>query len=353
MKAFKNIFYIGMATMFLVACEPELDPITSVKPAADREDPELTIEFPIRGKDVRVLEGGNTTVTFKVTALDDVELKSVTFNLDGTDIGSVTSFKDYRRALIEFPVEDMPDGDHTLVVTAEDMTGKSISDDISFTKITAEPWVPLEGEIIYLPFEGDLKDVISGDAATKVGAPKFSSGKIGDAYAGAADSYITYPATDLVASSTFAISFWYKLNPLPPRGGIIAISPEGESRNSGFRMARENSGANQNLFVNLGVGDAELWMNPFYVATPGTDWLHIVISVDSAMATIYVNNEVALEAALANPVDWTGATSISIGSGAPNFVYWEHFSDLSLYDEMHFFNRPLTLEEIQRLYEAL
>lgn len=353
MKAYKNILYTCMATILLVACEPELDPLTSVKPAADREDPELTIDYPLPGKIVRVIEGGNTTVTFKVTASDDVELKSVTFNLDGSDIGSVTSFMDYRRALLNYPVNDIPDGEHTLTVTAEDLTGKTISDDITFTKVTAAPYIPLDGEIIYLPFEGDLTEVITGNSATKVGAPKFATGKIGDAYAGAADSYITYPATDLVASSEFAIAFWYKINPIPDRGGIIVISPVGESRNSGFRMAREISGANQNLFVNLGVGDAELWMNPFYVAIPGTDWIHIVVSVTSTTASIYVNNEVALEAELAGPVDWTGATSITIGSGAPNFVYWLHFSDLSLYDDMHFFNRPLTLQEIQMLYDAL
>jgi hypothetical protein len=353
MKAIKNILFTVLATTLLVACEPELDPITSVRPAADREDPELTIEYPVSGKPVRVIEGGNTTVTFKVTASDDVELKSVMFNLNGSDIGSVTNFKDYRKAFIDFPVDDMPDGDHTLTVTAEDLTGKTISDEVSFTKVTAQPYTPLEGEIIYLPFEGDFTEVVSGGSATKVGSPKFVSGKIGDAYAGAGDSYITYPATDLIASSEFAIAFWYKLNPLPPRGGIIAISPEGESRTSGFRMARENSGDNQNLFINLGVGDNELWLNPFYVVTPGTDWIHIAVSVSSTLASIYINGEVVLETELPNPVDWTGATSISIGSGAPNFVYWEHFSDLSLYDEMHFFNRPLTLDEIQMLYEAL
>jgi hypothetical protein len=41
---------------------------------------------------------------------------------------------------------------------------------------------------------------------------------------------------------------------------------------------------------------------------------------------------------------------MTIGSGAPNFIYWDHLSDRSQYDEMHFFTRTLTAEEIQNFY---
>jgi hypothetical protein len=42
---------------------------------------------------------------------------------------------------------------------------------------------------------------------------------------------------------------------------------------------------------------------------------------------------------------------MTLGSGMPNFIYWEHFSDLSLYDELHMFNRAITAAEVQALYE--
>jgi hypothetical protein len=59
-----------------------------------------------------------------------------------------------------------------------------------------------------------------------------------------------------------------------------------------------------------------------------------------------------LKTAIATPIDWTGCNSLSIGSGMPNFVYWLHFSDLSLYDELHIFKRAITAEEVQNFYNV-
>jgi hypothetical protein len=48
-------------------------------------------------------------------------------------------------------------------------------------------------------------------------------------------------------------------------------------------------------------------------------------------------------------IDWTGCDAISIGSGAPNFAYWDHKSDLSFIDDLRFFNKVLTLAEIETI----
>ncbi|HLN54218.1 MAG TPA: LamG domain-containing protein [Lentimicrobium sp.] len=358
MKILKTIFMCSLFAMFTVGCEQELDEITPVKPGADTEDPTLVINFPIAGKVVRVMPD-NPAVNLTVTVTDDIELKSVTFDVDGQEVGKTESFKDYRRAVLVQPVNDLPDGPHVMSVTVEDLTGKVVTVTRNFDKVTATPYTPLDGEVIYFPFEGNYKDDISDESATKVGTPTFATGKIGDAYKGATDSYITFPADVLTGSSEFSVAFWYKINATPVRGGLISLSkPEvasQDNRNTGFRMGRENNASNdQNIFANLGINPdlpgGEVWLNPFYVASPNADWLHIAVSISTDTAVVYINGAQVMEAALATPINWAGVTTLTIGSGETNWTYWDHFSDLSLFDEMHFFTRAITPEEVTLLY---
>ncbi len=348
MKIFNYILISALAVGLTLSCRKGLDPITPVSPRPDQTDPTLVINYPQEGKVVRSTDEV-ATVIFKVVAEDDVELKSVVLQLDGAEIGSITSFKDYRRALIDFEYNNLVDGEHTLTVVVTDLTGKTETKTVNFKKVTAPPYTPLAGEVLYLPFDGDYLDLISGNPLTIVGAPGFAEGKAGDAYAGATNAYLEFP-TDGILGSEFSLSFWYKINAEPLRAGIFAISPVGDSRNTGFRFLRENNGENQNLGINFGIGETEVWMNPFITVPTTQDWMHIAITISTTLATIYVDGEVVLETELTAPLDWTGCPSMTIGSGMPNFSYWEHFSDLSLYDEFHLFNRAITAAEVQGFY---
>jgi hypothetical protein len=275
--------------------------------------------------------------------------------MDGTEIANLTSFIDYRSASIAYNYNGLLDGEHTLIATASDFTDKSATQTVNFKKITAPPYTPLDGEVLYFPLDGSPIDLITGNEAGVVGSPTYTGGRQGDAYAGAINSYLTYP-TEGIVGNEFSVAFWYKLNPEPGRGGIIAISRPYEvyndtTRFKGFRMLRENSGTNQNIGVNFGVGDAEVWMNPFITVEPTDEWMHIAVSISETAAVIYVNGEVVMEKLdLTAPINWTDCSSISIASGEPNFTYWDHLYDLSLYDEMHFFNRAITAEEVQGFY---
>jgi hypothetical protein len=350
MKLIKSLFIYSLIAALAISCEKGLDPIVPVPAKPDVYGPDLVINYPVEGKPF-VSPDEVATIIFKLVATDDIELKSVSLQLDGAEIGFLNNFKDYRRADIAFEYSNMTDGDHTLTVIVADLTDKSITKSVNFNKITAPLYTPLDGEVLYLPLDGYLLDLISGNALTVVGSPGFATGKVGDAYAGAQNAYLEYPATGLLGSE-FSLSFWYKINAMPLRGGIMAISPVGESRNSGFRFLRENAGDNQNLGINFGIGEAEVWMNPFITVPTNEDWMHIAISISETMAIIYVNGEVQKETEITAKIDWTGCTSISIASGAPNFTYWEHFSDLSLYDEIHLFKRAITAAEVLGFYES-
>jgi len=351
MKLIKYLFICSLITVLAVSCEKGLDPIIPVSPKPDVSGPTLVIEYPVEGKTIRSPEEV-ATITIKLVATDDIELKSVNLQMDGTEIVSYTSFKDYRRAFIEFDYNNMTDGDHTLTVTAIDLTDKSITQTVNFRKITAPVYVPLDGEVLYFPFEGDYIDLISGNAATPVGTPGFAAGKLYDAYAGAADAYLTYPSAGIIGDNLSA-AFWYKINAIPDRAGIFMISPPTtivlQDRTKGLRFAREADGTKQKFWFNIGNGTVDSWFVPpsFDVID---DWIFIAFTVSESHVTIYINGEISVEGDYEGPINWNDCSSISLMSGAPNVIYWDHLSDLSLIDELHIFTRVISAAEVQSLY---
>jgi hypothetical protein len=351
MKILKNIFICSLLMVLAISCDKGIDPITPVAPGPDESAPTVTINYPLEGTFIRDTLAVST-ITIKLEAVDDIELKKVTLLMDGNEIKSYTSFIDYRRAVIEYPYSNVALGDHILSVVVTDMTDKTGSQSVNFKKV--EPYEPLDGEVFYMPFDGDYTDLVKFVTATEVGSPGFASGKIKQSYAGATDSYLQFPTAGLLGKE-FSTTFWYKLNATPLRAGILSISNtppvpvQDSTRKRGFRLARENSGANQNLFVNFGIDSTEVWMNPFY-QTASTEWMHIAVSISQTHATIYVNGAVVKEATLIEPINWAGCTSLSIGSGMPNFSYWEHFSDLSLIDDLRIFNKALSADEVTQIF---
>lgn len=217
-----------------------------------------------------------------------------------------------------------------------------------------------DGEVFYLPFDGEMKDLVSNTAATVVGTPGFAGeGKQGgDAYAGAAESYLTFP-TDGLLGDEFSASMWMKINTDPNRAGILVIGPPTEgaepdkqnNRTSGFRFFREGSETSQIFKLNAGNGEADSWFDGGATATidPITDeWVHLAFTISDTESVVYINGEVVKQGEFGG-IDWTGCDVLSIMSGAPRFTEWNHLSDQSYLDELRLFNKALTAEEIQTI----
>jgi len=353
MKIIKYIFICSLVTVLAVSCEKGLDPIIQVDPKPDATVPTLEITYPVEGKPF-VSPDEIAPMTIKLLAVDDVELKSVILKLNGTEIASFTEFKDYRRLDLQYAYE-LASGDYTLDVTVTDLTDKSVSGSVSFRKITAPTYDPLDGEVAYFPLDGFYLDLISGNGLTPVGTPGFAAGKVSDAYAGATDAYLTYPSAGITGNSLSA-AFWYKLIDDPARAGIFMISypaASSEDRLNGLRFARELDGAGpkQKFWMNIGNGTVDTWINPPSFDVTG-EWMHIALTVSETHVIIYINGEIAAEADYEGPINWTDCPSISLMSGQPNVIYWEHFSDLSLLDELHIFNREITAAEVLSFYQV-
>ena len=355
MKSLKYLIFCVMITVLAGSCKKGLDPIIPVDPGPDLLPPVVLITDPEDGK-VVVSADSIGPITLKFAASDDIELKSVTVTLDGTEIGTYTSFTDYRRFAPKLVYPELRDGNHVLIVSAVDMTGKSDSKTSNFRKVTAPPYDPMEGEVVYLPFDGGFLNYIGYVEAGVVGTPSFAPGKLLDAYAGATDAYVTYPTAGIVGEE-FSFAFWMKVNSTPTRAGVFVIGLDGgtgndEDRKFGLRLFREGTVTSQNFGLNVGTGTTDVWVNPFVTLPVNEDWIHFAIAISPTLISLYVNGDTVSTKTLIAPIDWTGCSTISIASGAPNFVIWEHFSDLSLYDEVHLFTRAITREDVQTLYNV-
>ncbi len=359
MKFLNKFFFLFLLMGVTLACEREgIDPITPVDPGPDESSPEVKISFPLEGSVIQVLEPV-TTVDIKFEATDDIELTEVTVSYDGSQIASFTEFLDYRRFQGEYSYKEVADGMHTITVTATDLDGKTGSATVNFTKEPA--YVPLyAGEVLYMPFDGDFIDLVNVKQPTVVGSPGFAGESVVglDSYQGAENAYLTYPTEGLL-DDEFSAVFWMKVSSTPDRAGILVIGPPDEAnptaannRTSGFRFFRENAGGNQRFKLNIGRGDGDSWFDGGEAAdvVPDTDeWHHFAFTISSDYAAVYIDGETVREGPLDGGVDWTGCDILSIMSGEPRFIGWDHFSDQGLMDELRIFNRSLSQAEIQEI----
>lgn len=352
--------YIKYFSLFLIillsGCEEGIDPITPVDPGPDQSAPEVNISFPVEGTKLQVLEAV-TSIEIRFEATDDIELGTVVIEMDGNEINRYTDFKDYRRLVDAYTYDNVTNGPHTLTITATDLDGKSTSTSVNFEK--EAPYEPkYAGEVLYMPFDNDFIDLVNIERPSVQGSPGFSGESVVGAgsYAGTEGGYLTYPTANLNLGDEFSAAFWMRVNGDPDRAGILVIGPPDEAnpdnannRTKGFRFFRENAGGEQRFKLNVGRGDGDSWFdggdNADVVPNTG-EWVHFAFTISNSRAAVYINGQVAREGDFTG-VDWTGCDILSIMSGAPRFIGWNHRSDQSLMDELRIFNIALTQNDIQ------
>lgn len=361
MKLINKFFLFFLLMGLTLTCDREgIDPITPVDPGPDQGDPVVEITFPVDGAVIQVLESV-TTVNIKFEATDDIELSEVTIDFDGSQIASFTDFLDYRRYIGEYPYDQVTDGSHTITVTATDINGKNSSASVTFTKEPA--YVPLyDGEVLYMPFDGDFIDLVNIQQPEVIGSPGFAGESVVglNAYKGAADSYLKYP-TENILGDEFSAVFWMKVNASPDRAGVLVMGPPDEAmpdtpnnRTSGFRFFRENAGGEQRFKLNVGNGMADSWFDGGDAADviPDDQWHHFAFTISTTQATVYIDGNVVSQGDIAGGMDTTGCNILSIMSGEPRFTQWNHLSDQSLMDELRIFNRALSGAEVQDIIDT-
>ncbi len=358
MKTIKYSLFLIFLMMSVIACDTGIDPITPLQPGTDATAPEVKILYPAEGTQIRVLEEvASIEIRFEVT--DDIEVGEIKILIDGTEIAAFTDFKDYRRVIESFVYDNITNGEHILTVRATDLSGKTTEQSVVFMKVS--PYTPMyEGELLYMPFDGDYVDLVNLQSATVVGNPGFAGesviiGEGTNAYAGADGAYLTFPG-EAFQSQTLSAVFWMKVNATPDRAGILVMGPPDDAnpnaqnnRTSGFRFFRENAGGMQRFKLNVGFGEGDVWVDGVAAADVDpskNEWVHMAFTIAEDKASVYINGQLVKETEFQG-IDWTGCNLLSIMSGAPRFTGWDHLSDRSYMDELRIFNRALSVQDIR------
>lgn len=353
-----NIKYITagiLLSLTFASCdESNIDPISKVDPGQDVSAPTITIASPTADVLIPFTET-KTDFNFKFNVTDDIEIGSVEIFLDGTKLKTYDSFLDYRNLSDTYVKKDLGLGNHTFNVVAKDLSGKSTTKSFLFN--LDNKYVPLAGEKLFMPvFSGNVfTNLVTGSSPTIVGTPTTSTaGRTGAAYQGATDSYLSFPIAGLFGTSELSVTFWYKVNASPDRSGILVVGNptalainSDESRKYGFRLFREGSATLQTIKANVGIGNGESWNDGGAITVANNSWVHIAFTISATETKIYFDGVLKRTATLTSPLNLTGCSDLSIGSGDPTFTYWNHKADSSLYDEVRIFNKALTLSEIQ------
>jgi len=359
MKTFFKIIFLALAVMMINACDQNyIDSISKVDPGPDETAPVVTVTSPSGNvnapSDVSVVD-----IDFEVT--DDIELKSVSVQLNGTSLESINIFKDYRRFVGSYS-EELGLGDHVLEIVSTDLAGKSTTKTVNFKKVNTIRDLMNEA-VFHMSFNGNYVDEVSSTEATVVGSPSLDNeGVDGGAYVGAADSYLTFDGTAL-QNTEFSASFFMNVTATQERdrAGILVMGPEDpdnaeypdvqNNRTKGFRFFRENGGGLQQFKLNVGTGEGQNWFDGGVAARvdpAATGWVHFVFTISATEAKVYIDGEVVSEGTF-DGIDWTGCSVMSIMSGAPRFTGWNHLSDESKMDELLIYDRVLTQAEIDLL----
>jgi hypothetical protein len=357
----KTFQYFGIliAVFFATGCQNFDEPAFGDYPL---DPPIITLNSPNAGGST-VLRSSDPTapITLNFQVEDDIEISNITVNVDGIDLTNMSEFTNVKKVLVDDLVYDASTGTHTLTITATDSDDNVVTLSTTFVKEDTPPYNPtFAGEIFYMDFEGSYTDLASNIGATEVGTPGFAGeGRVGsDAYAGATDSYLTFPTNGLLGSE-FSASFWYKVNADPTAAGILVIGPPDDSnpsapnnRKSGFRFFREGGATNQTFKLNVGNGTADSWFDGGPAATinpaESADWIHFAFTISNTECVVYMNGEVVKQGPFSG-VAWDGCDIMSIMSGAPRFTEWGHKSDLSYIDELRLFDVALTQSDVTNI----
>ena len=354
MKVFSKLIILALLVIFNACQEGFIDDISSVEPGTDELAPTIKISSPMEGDQLIVPTGAGLPVSLE--AVDDIELESVSFTINGEVLESVNEFKDYRRyAPLNGHILDLTEGVYALQIDVSDKTGKSVtSETINFTVVEMGDFQPMYGESFYMSFQNHFLDHASVEEAKITGSPGFTAdGKVGVAYQGAEGANLSYPVSALFTSTSMSATFWYNIAQ-QGRAGILSASPTGgnNNRSAGFRLFREGGDDAQTIKLNVGNGTADQWFDGGAAATVNpqtTEWIHIAVTISDGAAALYIDGEIASEGPLDSPISWDNCEDLYIASGGPYFSGWNHLEDMSQFDELRLYQKALTQDEIKAI----
>lgn len=208
-------------------------------------------------------------------------------------------------------------------------------------------WCYSDGLVGWWRFEGNSLDSSDYNNHGTAYGENYSPGVIGNAYAfDGSTSYIECGNDSSLSSlDGLTISAWVKTDSF--YGGIVVKGQEGNWQNNEYGL--RSSGSDIRFYINneYNYGGLNPLSDYIHTTPPTTDWFHYVArtSKDLGKLEVYINGQ--LTDGVVRTVDDIGGTknrTLYIGKG-----YSTSFFN-GLLDEIRIYNKALTPEEIQEIY---
>lgn len=375
----RHLLFVGMLLAMFSCKDQFIDDVKHAPQGDDTAPPAVTINYPFEGALIRVVEDV-APININVSTSDDVEIESVKITLDGNELTEITDFIDYRKSNNVYTYSTLDNGDHTVTVTATDLSGKTTTKTVNFKK--AEPYTPkYPGEIIYLPFDGDYLDLITLHAATPSGTQTFVNGPDGGkavSMSASSMGYILFPGDTLAEQDEFSISFFVNAHFVDSNtdGGIDGIlGLVNLSNTTGFwgniDMFIEN-GSNATTGAELKThivsnSSSETWITGAgfqNLMTFFNQWSHHVMTYSATTHEFkyYINGTLVKTAAAAwgtSALTFTGSGNIVLGAvhfqtnpsqtTGTTSQPWASYLTGEM-DDVRVFNRPLSQADVTLIY---
>jgi hypothetical protein len=186
-------------------------------------------------------------------------------------------------------------------------------------------------------------DSRNGNTGTLFSGYAWSSGKLGyGLLVNSTNKYLTVtnsPSIDLTGNMT--VSAWVKPNSLNTFATVL-MKAYYSSWNDGYGLANLNGGTNEISFY---VGQ---WSGGATGYIPLNQWSHLAGTFDNVTVKLFVNGQLNASRAYSQPItSYGGNLQIGAGAGNPRSYPWD-----GLIDEVAIWNRPLSVREIQQVYDC-
>jgi hypothetical protein len=200
--------------------------------------------------------------------------------------------------------------------------------------------------------DNNALDRVGNNNGTMMGAATFASGKVRQAFSfdGAEASFVEIPSTaSFNPSGAFTVDGWFYVDPAANAGKIATLvaKTEGSSGN-GWALYFDDRGSTKSL--KFAVGTVLEVTN----AIPAAGWYHVAGVVDPSatpQAALFVNGLKVGDAA--SGLGSSNDLNVRIGAMYWTDSYHQGNDRLTgLADEVEFFNRALSADEIAAIYDA-
>lgn len=233
----------------------------------------------------------------------------------------------------------------------------AIEPEVALPAIAQECVPPPPGMVGWWPGDGNADDIADANDGRLEGGATFTAGQVGEAFLldGIDDAVDLGNASNLhVSSGDFTVDAWVIFNALSHPPGANIGAPQGDmsivdkmsssgTNTDGWRLLKQND--NRFWFL-LGGPQPAARIFSTTVAVPGV-WFHVAVVKSSTSFAIYVNG--VLED-MQSPVPLfldTNSANLRIGSYV---LEGAHLN--GLVDEVEIYNRALTSDEIQTIFNS-